>query len=548
MDKSSEYTDKHSEADSPLSDDLRQHKEFFEQSRSAAENTTLGLIEEVVSRLPSVHKGHYTNDEFELLGFGDADSEERLSDKSDGVLSIATETDGSISSIVEYTLFPEASVLSSEVIAESTEPPAEILEESVKPPAEKSGRDLINMEKKRTNVIQIIEDARHPSKYRILVGMVDIIFSYVAQPDQECGSLFSKKSRTKKHYHFYASYEDFQRCWNRVMKQHGVRLDSESVTDIFSRFQKLLNALKLHGRVHQKKDSNLKFLRSLPKEWKPTTVSLRNSQDYKEFTLERLYGILKTYELEIEQDERIEKGRKKGGSIALVVELEKEKEMKVEVVESTSKICENKGKELVAKNEDHLSLDDMDDIDEHLAFLSRRFSKLKFKKNFGAAKPSRNMVDKSKFKCFKCGLAGHFFDECRKSDSSKKKFEPVDYKQKYFELLKQKERDFITQENDWVANGLDEDEDVSYVNLSLMAKSNVTETSSSSNQDELTESLKKEEILKKQLEREHEVIKAWKSSRDVHAQITKFKVLSPFMKQPGKRVRKSWNPIWLKDC
>jgi len=162
------------------------------------------------------------------------------------------------------------------------------------------------------------------------------------------------------------------------------------------------------------------------------TVSLRNSQDYKEFTLERLYGILKTYELEIEQDERMEKGRKKGGSITLVAELEKEKEMKVEVVESTSKVCESKGKGLVAENEDHLSQDDMDDIDEHLAFLSRRFAKLKFKKNFGAARPSRNMVDKSKFKCFKCGLAGHFANERRKSDSRKKKFEPVDYKQNYF--------------------------------------------------------------------------------------------------------------------
>ncbi|KAL8099891.1 hypothetical protein AgCh_032226 [Apium graveolens] len=140
------------------------------------------------------------------------------------------------------------------------------------------------------------------------------------------------------------------------------------------------------------------------------------------------------------------------------------------------------------------------------------------------------------------------------------------------------ERAFITQENDWAADGLDEDDDVSYINLALMAKSDETETSSSSNQVittdlahlskaecndaindmstelyhlrvtiksltkenakikennlflsernnvlesqfiefeklrikckiakyELTESLKKEEILKKQLEREHE--------------------------------------------
>ena len=34
----------------------------------------------------------------------------------------------------------------------------------------RSGRDLINVAKKRTNVIPIIEDARHPHKYRMLVG------------------------------------------------------------------------------------------------------------------------------------------------------------------------------------------------------------------------------------------------------------------------------------------------------------------------------------------------------------------------------------------
>ena len=45
----------------------------------------------------------------------------------------------------------------------------------------RSGRDLINMAKKRVNVIPIIEDARHPQKYRMLVGMVDVIFADVAQ-------------------------------------------------------------------------------------------------------------------------------------------------------------------------------------------------------------------------------------------------------------------------------------------------------------------------------------------------------------------------------
>ncbi|KAJ6551538.1 Fibrillarin-domain-containing protein [Mycena capillaripes] len=48
----------------------------------------------------------------------------------------------------------------------------------------RSGRDLINMAKKRTNVIPIVEDARLPNKYRMLISTVDVIFADVAQPDQ----------------------------------------------------------------------------------------------------------------------------------------------------------------------------------------------------------------------------------------------------------------------------------------------------------------------------------------------------------------------------
>lgn len=48
----------------------------------------------------------------------------------------------------------------------------------------RSGRDLVNMAKQRPNVIPIIEDARHPQKYRMLVPMVDVVFADVAQPDQ----------------------------------------------------------------------------------------------------------------------------------------------------------------------------------------------------------------------------------------------------------------------------------------------------------------------------------------------------------------------------
>lgn len=50
--------------------------------------------------------------------------------------------------------------------------------------SQRSGRDLVNLAKKRSNIIPIIDDARYPQNYRMLVPMVDCIFSDVAQPDQ----------------------------------------------------------------------------------------------------------------------------------------------------------------------------------------------------------------------------------------------------------------------------------------------------------------------------------------------------------------------------
>jgi len=275
----------------------------------------------------------------------------------------------------------------------------------------------------------------------------------------------------------------------------------ESLNDTFSRFQKLLNGLKLYGRIYQTKDSNLKFLRALPKEWKPMTVSLRNTQEYKDYTLERLYGTLKTYELEMEQDEEIEKVQKKGGSIALVASENQLEVFNKEAAKATtsqascrSDVSKGKGK-MTEEEPEPANLDDLDEIDEHIAFLSRKFSKFKFKRNSEARPPRKdfqpnknNWVDKSKAKCFNCGILGHFAGDCRKPrvEKGNRNFEPVDYKKKYFELLKQKEKAFMSQEYDWAGDGEDSDEDVEYVNLALMANNHEQEASSSSNQVTIT--------------------------------------------------------------
>lgn len=120
LDNSSEYSDRHSEAGSQQSlDELKHHKDFFQQSRLAVARGGQDLTEDIEPKHVTTDGNQNLTDDVELLGFGEADSEERLSDISDGVLSMGTETDGSTNSIVEYTLFPETA----KPPAESTEKP-----------------------------------------------------------------------------------------------------------------------------------------------------------------------------------------------------------------------------------------------------------------------------------------------------------------------------------------------------------------------------------------------------------------------------------------
>ncbi|KGN50095.1 kinesin-like protein KIN-14J isoform X1 [Cucumis sativus] len=84
-------------------EDFRQHKHSGSGSHLSVED--FGHQKESSSQLRDLSQN--VTDDVDLLGFGNADSDERLSDISDGVLSMGTETEGSICSVVEYTLFPE---------------------------------------------------------------------------------------------------------------------------------------------------------------------------------------------------------------------------------------------------------------------------------------------------------------------------------------------------------------------------------------------------------------------------------------------------------
>nr|GFB96387.1 hypothetical protein [Tanacetum cinerariifolium]GFB97608.1 hypothetical protein [Tanacetum cinerariifolium] len=68
---------------------------------------------------------------------------------------------------------------------------------------------------------------------------------------------------------------------------------------IHDMLQKLVSQLEIHGVSFSQEDVNLKFLRSLPSEWKTHTLIWRNKTDLEDKSLDDLFNSLKIYESEV---------------------------------------------------------------------------------------------------------------------------------------------------------------------------------------------------------------------------------------------------------
>ncbi|XP_051912577.1 rRNA 2'-O-methyltransferase fibrillarin-like [Hippocampus zosterae] len=102
----------------------------------------------------------------------------------------------------------------------------------------RSGRDLVNMSKKRPNIVPIIHDARKPMDYRFLLGMVDTVFADVAQPDQARIIAENSKCFLKNGGHFMISIK--ANCIDSTLEPKVV-------------FEQEINRLKEYGLKPQMK-------------------------------------------------------------------------------------------------------------------------------------------------------------------------------------------------------------------------------------------------------------------------------------------------------
>nr|GEV42991.1 hypothetical protein [Tanacetum cinerariifolium] len=80
---------------------------------------------------------------------------------------------------------------------------------------------------------------------------------------------------------------------------------SEGLDQIHDRLQNLVSQLEIHGVSLSQEDVNLKFLRSLPSEWKTHTLIWRNKTDLKDKSLDDLFNSLKIYESKVKHSSSI---------------------------------------------------------------------------------------------------------------------------------------------------------------------------------------------------------------------------------------------------
>ena len=76
--------------------------------------------------------------------------------------------------------------------------------------------------------VPIIEDARHPWKYRMLVGMVDCVFADVAQPDQTRIVALNSHHFLKTGGHFVISIK--ASCIDSTAKPEAVFVNEVNIT------------------------------------------------------------------------------------------------------------------------------------------------------------------------------------------------------------------------------------------------------------------------------------------------------------------------------
>nr|GEX72352.1 hypothetical protein [Tanacetum cinerariifolium] len=283
---------------------------------------------------------------------------------------------------------------------------------------------------------EVILNGDYPIPTRIVEGVVQPVAPITAEQKlpiknelKAHGTLLM--ALPDKHYLKFNSYKDAKILMEAIEKRFGGNTEtkkvqktllkqqyenftgspSESLDQIHDRLQKLVSQLEIHGVSLSQEDVNLKFLQSLPSEWKTHTLIWRNKANLEEQSLDDLFNSLKIYKAEVKHSSSTGTTTQ---NLAFVSSSNIDNTTdSVSVVASVSAVC---AKMPVS------SLPNVDSLSNTMAMLTMRARRFlqKTGRNLGANGPTSMGFDMSKVECYNCHKKGHFARECRSLKDSRR--------------------------------------------------------------------------------------------------------------------------------
>nr|GEX79801.1 putative reverse transcriptase domain-containing protein [Tanacetum cinerariifolium] len=247
-----------------------------------------------------------------------------------------------------------------------------------------------------------------------------------------CGSLLM--ALPDKHQLKFNSHKDAKTLMEAIEKHFRGNTETKKVqkTLLKQKLQKLVSQLEIHEVSLSQEDVNLKFLRSLPSEWKTHTLIWRNKANLEEHSLDDMFNSFKIHETEVRHSFSPSNPTQ---NLAFVSSSNTDSTTdSVSAATSVSAICAklhvSSHSNIDSLNNEDLKQIDVDDLKEMdlrwqmamLTMRARRFLQ-KTGRNMGDNRVTTIGFDMSKVECYNCHKKGHFARECRSPKDTKRKGE-----------------------------------------------------------------------------------------------------------------------------